>query len=192
MGNQWQLPEVIVPVRRMIQFNTTGLALLAAWQASCSRWRPGRHGGRWRCSDCVSSPAPCPTQRQFEQVVTAQSGRRPQRPRACFFPRPGRFHWRRPPYRQVLVGDGKTCDFGIPTSTQVTVRAIGEALGHPAAILFDSARLDDNFETRRRRRAGLAWAEASKTHRAASVACASGWLKARRGVWMRDHFGRPR
>lgn len=47
---------------------------------------------------------------EFEQVVTAQSGRRPQEASGSFaYARPGRFHWEYDrPYRQVLVGDGKT------------------------------------------------------------------------------------
>ncbi|MFP5465877.1 MAG: outer membrane lipoprotein chaperone LolA, partial [Gammaproteobacteria bacterium] len=101
---------------------------------------------------------------EFEQVVTAQSGRRPQEASGSFaYARPGRFHWIYDrPYRQELVGDGKVLWSWDPDLNQVTVREIGDALGAtPAAILFGSGALDDSFELADGgEHDGLAWAEA--------------------------------
>lgn len=132
---------------------------------------------------------------EFEQVVTAQSGRRPQEASGSFaYARPGRFHWEYDrPYRQVLVGDGKTLWSWDPDLNQVTVRAIGEALGAtPAAILFGSGALDDNFELADAgERDGLAWAEARPKRTESGfeslrIGLAEGQL---RRMEMRDHFG---
>lgn len=132
---------------------------------------------------------------EFEQVVTAQSGRRPQEASGSFaYARPGRFHWEYDrPYRQVLVGDGTTLWSWDPDLNQVTVRAIGEALGAtPAAILFGSGALEDSFELADAgEHDGLAWAEARPKQTESGfeslrVGLAGGQL---RRMEMRDHFG---
>lgn len=134
-------------------------------------------------------------QGEFEQVVTARSGRKPQQAAGSFaFARPGRFHWEYArPYRQVLVGDGRRLWTWDPDLNQVTVRAIGDALGAtPAAILFGSGALEDDFELADGGRVdGLAWVEARP--RAAD----SGFESVRIGLddgrlrrmEMRDNFG---
>ena len=84
----------------------------------------------------------------FEQIVVARSGRKPQQASGSFaYARPGRFHWEyERPYRQVLVGDGSTLWTWDPDLNQVTVRAIGDALGAtPAAILFGSGDIEEGF-----------------------------------------------
>jgi outer membrane lipoprotein carrier protein len=132
---------------------------------------------------------------EFEQVVTAQSGRRPQEASGSFaYARPGRFHWEYArPYRQVLVGDGKVLWSWDPDLNQVTVREIGDALGAtPAAILFGSGALDDSFELADGgEHDGLAWAEARPKRtesgfEALRIGLADGQLKR---MEMRDHFG---
>lgn len=101
---------------------------------------------------------------EFEQVVLARSGRKPQQASGSFaYSRPGKFHWEyERPYRQVLVGDGARLWTWDPDLNQVTVREIGDALGStPAAILFGSAALDERFELGDGGEVdGLAWVEA--------------------------------
>lgn len=132
---------------------------------------------------------------EFEQVVTAQSGRRPQEASGSFaYARPGRFHWIYDrPYRQELVGDGKVLWSWDPDLNQVTVREIGDALGAtPAAILFGSGALDDSFELADGgEHDGLAWAEARPKQTESGfeslrIGLADGQLQR---MEMRDHFG---
>ena len=61
----------------------------------------------------------------FEQVVTAQSGRRPQEAAGSFaYARPGRFHWEYArPYRQVLVGDGKVLSAAVLDEREILLIA---------------------------------------------------------------------
>ncbi|WP_345794919.1 outer membrane lipoprotein chaperone LolA [Thauera sp. JM12B12] len=132
---------------------------------------------------------------EFEQVVTTQSGRRPQEASGSFaYARPGRFHWEYDrPYRQVLVGDGERLWSWDPDLNQVTVRTIGDALGAtPAAILFGSGALEDSFELAEGgEHDGLAWAEARPKRTESGfeslrIGLADGQL---RRMEMRDHFG---
>ncbi len=86
---------------------------------------------------------------QFEQVVTASSGRRPQHASGHFsFQRPGKFRWvYETPYAQVLVSDGDRLWAWDPDLNQVTVRVLGDALGStPAAILAGEGALEREFE----------------------------------------------
>lgn len=131
----------------------------------------------------------------FEQVVTAQSGRRPQEAAGTFaYARPGRFHWEyAQPYRQVLVGDGKVLWSWDPDLNQVTVREIGDAIGAtPAAILFGSGALDDSFELADGgEEDSLAWAEArpkfaESGFESLRIGFSRGQLER---MQMRDHFG---
>lgn len=100
----------------------------------------------------------------FEQVVMAKSGRRPQQSSGQFaFARPGKFRWEyEKPYPQLLVGDGNQMWTWDRDLNQVTVRQIGDALGAtPAAILFGSGKLEDNFVlSDAGSRDGLDWVEA--------------------------------
>lgn len=131
----------------------------------------------------------------FEQVVTARSGRKPQQAAGTFaFARPGKFHWEYArPYRQVLVGDGVQLWTWDPDLNQVTVREIGDALGAtPAAILFGSGALEDSFELADGGSAdGLAWVEARPRQADSSfesmrIGLDDGRL---RRMEMRDNFG---
>lgn len=63
------------------------------------------------------------------------------------FARPGKFRWEViAPYPQLLVADGKEVFFHDPDLNQVTVRPMQGALGAtPAAILFGTGELDENF-----------------------------------------------
>ena len=132
---------------------------------------------------------------EFEQVVTSQSGRRPQEASGSFaYSRPGRFHWEyAAPYRQALVGDGRSLWSWDPDLNQVTVREIGDALGAtPAAILFGSTALEDGFELAEGGELdGLAWVDARPKNQesgfeALRIGMANGEL---RRMEMRDHFG---
>ncbi|MFU2488311.1 outer membrane lipoprotein chaperone LolA [Thauera sp. WH-1] len=132
---------------------------------------------------------------EFEQLVMARSGRRPQEAEGQFaYERPGRFHWEYTrPYRQVLVGDGRALWTWDPDLNQVTVREIGDALGAtPAAILFGAGALDDSFElTDGGVSDGLAWVEARPRQAESGfeslrIGLANGQLQQ---MEMRDNFG---
>jgi len=79
------------------------------------------------------------------------------------FSRPGRFIWTySKPYEQVLQADGKKLYIYDKDLNQVTVRALGNALGSsPAAILFGSNDLEKNFTlSEAGTKNGLEWLEA--------------------------------
>lgn len=63
------------------------------------------------------------------------------------FSRPGKFIWNyKKPYEQILQSDGTNMYIHDQDLNQVTVRALGNAIGSsPAAILFGSNDLDKNF-----------------------------------------------
>ena len=63
------------------------------------------------------------------------------------FSRPGKFIWNyKKPYEQVLQSDGNNMYIHDQDLNQVTVRALGNAIGSsPAAILFGSNDLEKNF-----------------------------------------------
>jgi len=78
------------------------------------------------------------------------------------FARPGKFIWSyETPYQQVLQADGDKLYVYDKDLNQVTVRALGGALGaSPAAILFGSNDLDKNFTLRDAGvKAGIDWLE---------------------------------
>ncbi|THF65813.1 outer membrane lipoprotein chaperone LolA [Pseudothauera nasutitermitis] len=88
-------------------------------------------------------------QGSFTQIVHSASGRKPQEAAGEFaFSRPGRFRWSYDtPYQQLLVGDGERLWSWDRDLAQVTVRALGDALGStPAAVLVGAGDLDDAFE----------------------------------------------
>lgn len=131
----------------------------------------------------------------FEQLVTAKSGRKPQSSSGQFaFARPGKFRWEyEKPYPQLLVGDGSRMWTWDRDLNQVTVRQIGDALGAtPAAILFGSGKLDDNFVLSDAGSSdGLDWVEARPRQPESSfellrVGLAGSQLKR---MEMRDNFG---
>ncbi len=78
----------------------------------------------------------------FAQSVTGKSGRKPQISSGqMMFSRPGKFRWvYDKPYAQLLVGDGKKLWVYDPDLKQVSVTALGQALGSsPAALLAGQA-----------------------------------------------------
>lgn len=87
-------------------------------------------------------------QGQFVQSVYRQNGGRGEQSDGRFaFERPGKFRWEyAKPYPQLLVGDGQKLWAYDPELQQVTVKALGDALGAtPAAILAGNGELDKNF-----------------------------------------------
>ena len=101
----------------------------------------------------------------FTQRVVSQSQRPQQVTSGDFvFARPGRFRWSYTrPYEQLLVADGTKLSIYDKDLNQVTVRKLGDALGStPAAILFGSSDLDQNFALKDAgTRDGIAWLGAS-------------------------------
>lgn len=88
---------------------------------------------------------------EFTQLVRSSSGRKPQQSSGEFaFERPGRFRWvYQTPYPQQLVADGRRMWSYDVDLNQVTVKAVGDALGAtPAAILAGKGELARNFELR--------------------------------------------
>ena len=88
-------------------------------------------------------------QGEFDQTVSAASGRKPQRASGSFvFARPGKFRWTYDkPYAQLLVSDGEKLWSWDRDLNQVTVKRLGDALGStPAAILAGGDALERNFE----------------------------------------------
>ena len=84
----------------------------------------------------------------FSQTVTSKSGRKPQESKGqMMFARPGKFRWiYETPYPQLLVGDGKKLWIYDPDLKQVSVSAIGQALGSsPAALLAGDNALGQEF-----------------------------------------------
>lgn len=100
----------------------------------------------------------------FSQTVTGKSGRKPQVSAGqMMFARPGKFRWiYEKPYPQLLVGDGRKLWVYDPDLKQVSVKALGQALGSsPAALLAGENGLDRNFELLDAgSRDGLDWVEA--------------------------------
>lgn len=79
------------------------------------------------------------------------------------FARPGKFVWKyEKPYEQLLQADGDKLYIYDKDLNQVTIRALGDALGSsPAAILFGSNDLEKNFTLKEAgTREGMEWLEA--------------------------------
>ncbi len=80
--------------------------------------------------------------------------------------RPGKFRWDyTQPYPQVIVGDGENVWFYDSELSQVTVKSLDEAVGgSPAALLSQSASLDEGFRVREiGSQGGLEWVELAPT-----------------------------
>lgn len=101
---------------------------------------------------------------EFSQVTLDGSGRTVQQAAGSFqFQRPGRFRWTTVrPYEQLVVGDGAKVWLYDRELSQVTVKAMGDALGSsPAALLAGSNDLDRAYSfAQLPRRDGLEWVEA--------------------------------
>ncbi len=80
------------------------------------------------------------------------------------FKRPGQFRWEvAKPYKQLIVSNGKVVYQYDPDLAQVTERNVGQSVGSsPAAILFGSGSLDDNFTLLGQpSKAGMDWLRAT-------------------------------
>jgi outer membrane lipoprotein carrier protein len=116
----------------------------------------------------------------FSQTVTGKSGRKPQSSTGqMMFARPGKFRWiYEKPYPQLLVGDGRKLWVYDPDLKQVSVKALGQALGSsPVALLAGENALEKNFELADAgSHDGLDWVEAKPK------AADSGFEKVRIGL----------
>jgi outer membrane lipoprotein carrier protein len=104
---------------------------------------------------------------EFTQVTLDGGGRTVQQASGSFqFQRPGRFRWTTVrPYDQLVVGDGRKVWLYDRELNQVTVKAMGDALGSsPAALLAGSNELDRAYSfAQMPRKDGLEWIEATPT-----------------------------
>ncbi len=101
---------------------------------------------------------------QFTQVVYDRSMRKLQETSGSMhFSRPGRIRWSyEKPYEQLIVGDGEKLWVYDKDLNQVTVKAIGQAIGgSPAALLAGSNDIEKDFRvTSTGTQDGLEWVEA--------------------------------
>lgn len=103
----------------------------------------------------------------FTQRIVREEGGKLQASNASSgtfqFSRPGKFIWTyQKPYEQVLQADGEKLYIFDKDLNQVTVRALGNAIGSsPAAILFGSNDLEKNFTlSEGGQRDGIEWLQA--------------------------------
>jgi outer membrane lipoprotein carrier protein len=101
---------------------------------------------------------------RFTQVVYDRDMRKLQETSGTMdFSRPGRIRWSyEKPYEQLIVGDGSKLWVYDKDLNQVTVKAIGQAIGgSPAALLAGSDDIEKDFRiTPSGMRDGLDWLEA--------------------------------
>jgi outer membrane lipoprotein carrier protein len=101
---------------------------------------------------------------EFVQTVADQAGKKIQESRGSFqFARPGKFRWvYQKPFEQVIVGDGAKVWVYDKDLNQVTVKALGDALGSsPAALLAGSNNVDEAYTfSAMPRDGGVDWVEA--------------------------------
>jgi outer membrane lipoprotein carrier protein len=110
------------------------------------------------------------------------------------FARPGKFIWTyQKPYEQVLQADGEKLYIYDKDLNQVTIRALGNALGSsPAAILFGSNDLEKNFTLKEAgKKDGLEWLEATPKTRDTTFDLIGIGLKdgVPQAMELRDSFG---
>ena len=102
---------------------------------------------------------------EFRQVVSDPRGKILQESSGSFqFERPGRFRWATvKPWEQLVVGDGRRVWVYDRDLEQVTVKALGDALGSsPAALLAGGSDVDRAWTfTALARDEGLDWVEAT-------------------------------
>jgi outer membrane lipoprotein carrier protein len=101
---------------------------------------------------------------RFTQVVYDRNNRKLQETSGTMqFSRPGRIRWAyEKPYEQLIVGDGAKLWVYDKDLNQVTVKAIGQAIGgSPAALLAGSNEIEKDFRVLPSgMRDGLDWLEA--------------------------------
>jgi outer membrane lipoprotein carrier protein len=104
---------------------------------------------------------------EFVQTVVDGSGKPVAQSMGTFlFERPGKFRWTyTKPYEQLIVGDGRKVWVYDKDLNQVTVKALGDALGSsPAALLAGSNDLDRAYTfAQLPKKDGLEWVEATPT-----------------------------
>ena len=104
---------------------------------------------------------------EFIQTVVDGSGKPVAQSMGTFlFQRPGKFRWAYvKPYEQLIVGDGNRVWVYDKDLNQVTVKALGDALGSsPAALLAGSNDLDRAYTfAQLPKKDGLDWVEATPT-----------------------------
>jgi len=123
---------------------------LAAWSADAVAQL------RKFIADVPSASGQFTQQRMDKLASSRQSGK-------FSFKRPGQFKWQvLKPYEQLIVSNGKVVYQYDPDLAQVTERNVDQSVGaSPAAILFGSGSLDDNFELAGQpSRDGLSWLRA--------------------------------
>lgn len=99
-----------------------------------------------------------------QRTIDAQGVSRPEQSGEFAFQRPGKFKWQiEKPYEQLVLSDGKQLYQYDPDLNQLTQRGVDQAVGaSPAAILFGSGDIDQNFDlTERPEAEGLTWLRAS-------------------------------
>jgi outer membrane lipoprotein carrier protein len=101
---------------------------------------------------------------QFTQIVYDRNMRKLQETSGTMhFARPGKIRWAyEKPYEQLIVGDGSKLWVYDKDLNQVTVKAIGQAIGgSPAALLAGSNDIDKDFRiSAAGAKDGLEWIEA--------------------------------
>jgi outer membrane lipoprotein carrier protein len=104
---------------------------------------------------------------EFVQTVLDSNGKPVSQSMGTFqFSRPGKFRWTYvKPYEQLIVGDGAKVWVYDRELNQVTVKALGDALGSsPAALLAGSNDLDRAYTfAQMPKKDGLDWVEATPT-----------------------------
>lgn len=132
------------PLRKMCSVGAiAGLVVLL----SCNSLTAEAAGGIAQLRQFVEAARTA--QGDFEQTVSAASGRKPKHASGSFiFARPGKFRWTYDkPYAQLLVSDGEKLWSWDRDLNQVTVKRLGDALGStPAAILAGDDAIERNFE----------------------------------------------
>jgi outer membrane lipoprotein carrier protein len=133
----------------------------------------------------------------FVQSVHNRSARKPQVATGQFsFQRPGQFRWAyETPYSHLLVSDGQSVWSYDPELKQVTVQALGQAVGQsPAAILAGQGDLEASFELDDEGlKEGLAWVKARPRQEGNPFLAVRLGFEPETGrllvMWLDDHFG---
>ena len=131
---------------------------------------------------------------EFTQALQRSRAGVPPSTGSFAFARPGKFRWQvQRPFEQVLVADGHKLWMYDKDLNQVTVRALGKALGEsPAAILFGSNDLATRFVLKELGpREGLDWLEATPKARDSTFAAVAIGFKdgLPMAMELRDAFG---
>lgn len=138
-------------IKQLLALALLVAAPVAAWSADASAQL------RKFITDVPSASGQFVQQRLDKQGGAEQSGH-------FAFRRPGEFRWEvDKPYKQLILSDGKVVYQYDPDLAQVTERNVDQSVGaSPAAILFGSGSLDENFKlTDQPARDGMDWLRAT-------------------------------